>query len=192
MKKSNLQELLDIKDSGSLPEMCSLLGDFLGLQEPVPTCVLLRAVSDPTFAADLITCRQAPDFLNALFDDPRTRAYESSPDAAPSSLSSRQLVGRAAEAFMRWGKAGFSTVDAETMERRENACLVCPNLRDPELALQKLISGKVMPGKIGSRTGNKICSLCGCNAGRKLRLPTEACPAPHPTMPGFTRWEEAR
>ena len=64
-----IQALLNTTETTPLPEVCARLGQVLGLEKPVPQAVLLRAIDDPAFAADLITCRNAPGFLAALFDD---------------------------------------------------------------------------------------------------------------------------
>ncbi len=207
-----IQELLEIKDTQSLPEMCDRFGAWLGVETPVPPRVLLRALDDEGYASDLITCRNAPAFLEALFTDPRNAAWEqraaaavaaTPPSAATAAATSAEdagsgaagtpgnleLVGRAAQAFLRWGKAGFSTVDRETLERRENACLACPHLSEPDRLLQKL-AGRAAAEEVGSRTGKRICGQCGCTVGRKMRLASESCPVAHPTLVGLTRWGE--
>jgi hypothetical protein len=183
-----IQQLLDVSKSTPLPEMRERLGEVLGLDRPVPLPVLLRAIDDPGFAGDLITCRGSPAFLTALFDDRRTRAY--APAAEVADASPAKLAGKAALAFARWGKAGFSTVDPETLDRREQACLACPHLGDPQSLLQKLVPTGAVADRVGSRLGRKICTLCGCVATKKIRLPTEACPGEHPVRAGLTRWEE--
>lgn len=182
-----IKELLDAKDSDSMPDLCLRLGKFLGLEKAVPVNVLMRAINDPPFANDLITCRNTPAFLGALFDDPITMSYEV---CASESKSNRDLIGKATTAFIKWGKAGFSTVDMETLERREDACLRCPHLTDPERTLQKLMFGKKRSEKVGSRTGKKVCELCGCAVSKKMRLPTESCPSQDPILVGMTRWHE--
>ncbi len=183
-----IQQLLQVSESTPVPEMRERLGEVLGIGRPVPLPVLLRAIDDPGFAADLITCRQSPAFLTALFDDRRTRAY--GPAAETADVSPAQLAGKAALAFARWGKAGFSTVDTETLDRREQACLACPHLGDAQSMLQKLVPTGAVADRVGSRLGRKICTLCGCVATKKIRLPTEACPGEHPLRAGLTRWEE--
>ena len=182
-----IKELLDAKDSDSIPDLCLRLGTFLGLEKAVPENVLMRAINDPPFANDLITCRNTPGFLGALFDDPVTRSYDVN---ASESKSNLDLISKATTAFIKWGKAGFSTVDLETLERRENACLRCPHLKDPERTLQKLMSGKKSSEKVGSRVGKKVCELCGCTVSKKMRLPTESCPSADPILVGMTRWNE--
>ena len=183
-----IQRLLDVTESTPIPEMRARLGEVLGLGRPVPMAVLLRAIEDPGFAGDLITCRNSPEFLAALFDDRRTRAF--APAAEAAAASPVKLAGKAATALARWGKAGFSTVDAEALERRESACLTCPHLVEPQSALQKMVPVGARSGAVGSRLGRKVCELCGCIATRKVRLPTETCPGAHPVLAGLTRWRE--
>lgn len=184
-----IQEFLDVSESTPLPVMRERLGEMLGLGRPVPMPVLLRAIDDPGFASDLITCRSSPDFLAALFDDRRTRAYarESSSVGTPPPAV---LAGKAATALTRWAKAGFSTVDRDVLERRESACLNCPHLVEPQSLLQKMVPVGHISGEVGSRLGRKVCELCGCVATKKMRLPTEPCPGEHPVHAGLSRWGE--
>lgn len=183
-----IQQLLDVTEKTPIPEMRERLGEVLGLDRPVPMPVLLRALDDPGFAGDLITCRRSPAFLTALFDDRRTRAY--APAAEAADVSPLKLAGKAATAFARWGKAGFSAVEPDVLERRETACLACPHLGEPQSMLQKLVPTVAKTDRVGSRLGGKVCTLCGCVASKKIRLPTEACPGEHPLRAGLNRWEE--
>ncbi len=185
-----IKELLEMKDTDSLSEMCEKFGTFLGLDKPVPENVLLRAIDDPTFAGNLITCRNTPAFLDSLFADPKNKVYGLPEIREAKSPTSAELIGKAATAFINWGKAGFSTVDVETLARREDACLACPNLKQPEHVLQKLMPSKKVEEKVGARTGKRVCSLCGCNVGKKMRIPGESCPDSHPTLSGMSRWGE--
>jgi hypothetical protein len=185
-----IRNLLNVSEKTPLPEMQARLSEVLGLERPVPMAVLLRAIEDPGFANDLITCRGAPGFLAALFDDRRTLAYAPAADDKPA--SSLALASKAATALIRWGKAGFSTVDERTLGAREAACLACPHLGEPQAMLQKLVPTSPVSERIGSRLGRKVCTLCGCVASRKIRLPSETCPGAHPIHPGLTRWGEER
>jgi hypothetical protein len=74
-------------------------------------------------------------------------------------------------ALLKWAQTGFSVVDDETLERRENACLACPHLSEPQKLVQKIIPSKEINQKIGQRTGKKVCNLCGCNVSKKIRIP---------------------
>lgn len=175
--------------SNNLEEKCQEFAQMLGLDEPVQPAVLVAALEDNTYAHNLITCRNHPAFLDRLLANP---PQVSQPVVVATQVehSNTALVGKAAQALLRWGKAGFSIVDDETLERRESACLACPNLIEPKKRLQKLMSSKSVSNTVGKRTGDKACNLCGCNAGKKMRLPSEACPAQHPTKAGLTRWGE--
>jgi hypothetical protein len=199
-----IHELLDVKEGESVDELRARLARVLGRDEPVPLNAFLRAVDDPSYFSFLLTSRNAPGFLEPLLHDPANEKYGPAEEpvapavvhaaqAAPTESvhhSNAALVGRAAKAFIRWGQAGFSVADQQTIERREQACLTCPNLTEPRNRLQKLMSAGSSADKLGSRTGNKVCSLCGCQVSKKMRLPTESCPAAHPTAPGLTRWGE--
>jgi hypothetical protein len=196
-----IKELLDVQDSESVDELRVRLARVLGRDEPVPLNAFLRAVDDPTYFSFLLTSRNTPGFLEPLLADPANAKYD--PAEAPVVPAAAQpvqaeaarhsnavLVGRAAKAFIRWGKAGFSVADQETIERRENACLACPFLKEPSSAVQKLLPAAAVSDKIGERTGNSVCDLCGCQVSKKIRLPTETCPGTSLTQPGMSRWGE--
>ncbi len=183
-----IPELFEIKDKKSIPEMCRRFSDFLGYDKPIPEYVLFRAIEEPNFASDLIVCRNSPYFLKVLINDKANIAYIQRSDN--NSQTNVELLKRAAGAFMRWGKAGFSTVDEQVLKRREDACLACPNLVSPLSNLQKLIPSKKVNEKIGERTGKKVCRLCGCNVGKKMRLTSESCPDKHPVKKEHNRWGE--
>src|SRR5262249_34863462 len=149
------------------------LARVLGREEPVPLNAFLRAVDDPAYFSFLLTSRNEPGFLEPLLHDPANVKYgpaETPPQpAAHQRHSDVALMGRAAKAFIRWGKTGFSVADEATIERRENACLACPHRTEPRSRLQKLIPVE-NAGKIGTRTGNHVCDLCGCQLAKKIRL----------------------
>ena len=171
----------------TIKEKCLEMSQILGLSEPVSPEVLQAATEDDTYAHNLLVCRKEPAFLNYLLANPPKTI---NPNLVPKGQSNLELVSKASQALFRWAKTGFSVVDDETLEKRENACLVCPNLSEPQKLVQKLISSNGVNQKIGQRTGNKICNLCGCNISKKIRLPSEACPGSHPVQAGMTRWEE--
>lgn len=181
-----IEALIGAEDGGTVTDLRARLGRALGLAGPAPDEVFRRAVDDPAFAADLLACRGTPGFLRALFDAPATRAYVTSATEA----GNRELVARAAGAFVRWGRAGFSTVDEEVLARREAACLSCPQLSEPTVAVQRLVPAGKESDRLGSRTGRRVCALCGCTVSRKMRLPTESCPGRDPLNPALTRWGE--
>lgn len=166
---------------------------ILGLDEPVSAEVLLAALADETYAHNLLVSRKEPAFLKHLLAHPpgspaTTPATDSSAEVIET--SNLELIGRAGKALFNWGKVGFAVVDDETLKRREDACLSCPNLEEPQKLLQKLVGSAASPDKIGRRTGAKTCRLCGCNTSKKIRLPSERCPDKHPVSEGLTRWGE--
>jgi hypothetical protein len=158
----------------------------------VSFAVMQAALDDPTYAHNLLICRSEPVFLKHLLAHPPKRPAMPSPEQVHTDQSNLALIARASKALARWAKTGFSVVDDKVLERRENACLDCPNLVAPTKLLQKLVASHQAVETIGQRTGHKICDLCGCNVSKKIRLSTESCPAKHPTQPGMTRWSETR
>jgi hypothetical protein len=195
-----IEALVGAGDDGaeaSIDDLRARLGVALELDGPAPTEVFRRAVDDPAFAEDLLTCRGAPGFLQALFEAPATRAYacvaedagDGGAEAPSSEAGNRELVARAADAFVRWGRAGFSTVDDTVLARREAACLACPHLREPTAAVQRLAPGRETD-RLGARLGRRVCDLCGCTTSRKIRLPSESCPGRDPADASLTRWGE--
>ncbi len=152
---------------------------ILGLDEPVSDTVLQAAVADSTYAHHLLVCRDQPEFLNQLLSNPPTI-----PQAA--TLSSSDLITKAAGSLVRWAKTGFTTVDDDIYQKRLTACQSCPNLRTPPLNQSTLYA---MAG--ANSNERTICGLCGCVATVKARRTSESCPASHPAQPGFTRWNEA-
>lgn len=168
-------------DGDAVGQRCRELAEVLNLPEPVPVEVLQAALADEAYAQRLLASRRNPQVLGFLLKHPPRR--DARPAAAPE-RSSGELIRSAAAALLRWGKVGFATVDAETLARRRDACLACPNLADPpDTALYKIAT-------VGE--ARKICSACGCVVWSKTRLPTEACPVAHPDDPGLNRWGEPR
>lgn len=183
-----IQELLDIKPTDSFQDMCNRMGTFLGLEKQVPENAMYRAIQDQDFANNLIMCRNAPGFLEVLLNDPANEKYATAV-AAEVKVSNAELIQKAAGAFLRWGKAGFSVVDDEVLEARENACLGCEYISKPETILQKIVTSKSKE-QIGKRVADCVCKLCGCSLSRKIRLPSESCPALHPENSQLNRWGE--
>ncbi len=170
-----------------LEEKCFEFGKVLGLENAVSREVLVSALEDKTYAHNLLVSRKQPAFLNHLLaNPPKLKVVE----PVAEEISNIVLVGKVAKALVRWSKTGFSIVDDETLEKRETACLECSNLQSPQKLIQKMAASKKVSDKIGSRILDKSCSLCGCNAGRKIRLPSESCPDTHPDLAGMTRWGE--
>lgn len=170
-----------------LEDKCWEFAQILGLSETVSPEVLQAATEDETYAHNLLVCRTEPAFLNYLLANP---PKPPTPNFVQKDKSNLELVGKASKALLKWARTGFSVVDDETLKRRENSCLACPNLSEPQKLVQKLIPSKEVTQKLGQRTGNKVCNLCGCNVSKKIRLPSESCPDKHPTAADMTRWEE--
>ncbi|MFE6104962.1 hypothetical protein ACFVQ4_34145 [Streptomyces laurentii] len=166
-------------DSAGLPQGCGELGRILGLDGPVPEAVWRAALADEEYARALLTCRD-PSRLQRLLKYPP-------PVVETMDLSAAALVARGAKALARWGRAGFVEVDEETRRRRLAACGRCPYLRSGSQGK----GASVLQAVVGLGVRDKsVCGLCGCLLARKSRLPSESCPAPHPTEPGLTRWGE--
>jgi hypothetical protein len=186
-----INELIDIREGESVDELRARFAHVLGCDKPVPLAAFLRAADDPSYCSYLLTSRGVPGFLEPLLNDPANRKYL--PAATEGQRPSNgALAGRAAKAMIRWGKAGFSIADDETIARREAACLACPHLSEPTAVLQKLLPSKPAEDTLGRRTGEKVCAECGCQVAKKMRLPSEHCPVEDATRPGFTRWGEPR
>lgn len=194
-----LDELLEARETESMEELCARLGTFLGYEQPVAPSVIRRFSADPEFAQNLITCRQTPAFLQVLLNSPETRKYEQPEDKPPVQTqmaensadpapvrqrTSLELAAKAAKAFMKWGQAGFSQVDAATYQRRLDACRACPHFVE---AGQQIVYRLATTEKDDRR---KICNVCGCVVASKARLPGEACPMPHSEDPALNRWHE--
>ncbi|MFQ1702414.1 hypothetical protein ACJ5NV_17655 [Loktanella agnita] len=188
-----ISELAENADDLSVFEMRAQLGDILGAEEPVPECVLLRALDDDVFAGNLMTCKDAPGFLKPLFEAPDTLAYAPTALAAKKGgqYSQMDLASKAATALARWAGTGFKRVEPEQMDQREQACLSCPFLEAPTSLLQKAAGSLIrVRDETGYRLGKRTCASCGCVTMSKIRLPEENCPEPHPITPGVSRWGE--
>jgi hypothetical protein len=159
----------------AMADFASTLRAVLRRTDDLPETVVQRAAVDPLFLSMLVAHRDKPAQLATLLEQtPRNLPKWAQP---PSSV----LLFRAARALMRWGRAGFHEVDAETFERRRNACLQCPHLGS---------AGHQLVYKLVADGARSVCGQCGCAIDRKARLPTEECPAAHPTEPGLSRWGE--
>ncbi|MGC2236169.1 MAG: hypothetical protein WA584_08410 [Pyrinomonadaceae bacterium] len=170
----------------NLTESREQLGELLGLEKPVSEDVFLCALNDETYAHNLIVCRNQPEFLRHLLSNPPIKNYT---EDEPGEMSSSVLMVKAAKALVGWAKTGFSTVDEEMIERRENACLSCEYRTTSYNGLHKLVTGKVSE-KIGSRAADSVCKLCGCGISKKIRLTSESCPAKDSANSALSRWGE--
>lgn len=172
--------------NSSLIESRKQLGEFLNRPDAVSENVFLCAVHNKTYAHNLLMCKENKDFLDHLLSNP---PMESIMHISDSELTNIELATKAAKAMVSWARTGFSTADFEMLKRRENACLGCEYLGRPNKLLQKLVTSKSNEG-IGSRAADCVCNLCGCNISKKIRLPSESCPAAHPENSELNRWSE--
>lgn len=170
----------------TIQDRCLALGDLLGLDGPVSEAVLLAALDNKTYAQRLLDNRFNAGPLYDLLNNPPISLYS----ASSAAQTNAQLVAKAGKALLRWGFSGFATVSAEVMKTREDACLACPKLTVPARTLQKITASAAVGQKPGQRTGNKICSMCGCVIRNKIRLSTETCPQENPETPGMNLWGE--
>jgi hypothetical protein len=169
---------------GTLQDRCLAFGKILGLDGPVSEDVLLAALEDSNYARNLLVSRASNDFLQMLLNNPPKQKNH-----APK-FSNAELISKASKALFKWGMAGFSTVSESQLAKREAACLVCPNLIEPTNTLQKVSASSEVRDETGYRTGNKICSSCGCVVKNKMRLTTDTCPVAGQEAPGINRWGE--
>jgi hypothetical protein len=179
MTDGNTASLAHINIDGQ----CLELGKILGLQGPVSQEVLLAALGNGAYAHNLLTCRRTPEFLNHLLSNP-PKAY------AGVETGDEKLIARAELALQKWSETGFSLVDDEILKRREEACVSCPNLGELGQQFRQSHSSGNQSDKLGERTGDRICKICGCNASGKMRRTSASCPDKHPTEAGMTRWQE--
>ena len=161
----------------SITDQCARLGEILGLGAPVEEEVLAAALDHPSYATNLLVCRGTPALLQQLLAHPPARKGADIP--LPT------LLRRGAEALLRWGRSGFSTVAGDVLERRLDACGACPNLASPPE--DKKILYRLAGTAAGARS---VCRVCGCPVTRKAAMAFEACPDADPDNPGMTRWGE--
>ncbi|MGZ8157191.1 MAG: hypothetical protein ACXWT1_02240 [Methylobacter sp.] len=174
-----------------IDSQCKQLGQILGLDAPVSQAVFLAALEDEDYARNLLVASRSAEFLNVLLANPPDVAIKGKDTIAGGDFSNGELIRKAAKALSNWAKTGFSIVTNDTLEIREDACLSCSNLINPSKILQKIIpKSKNRTSKVGERTGNRVCKLCGCNVSKKIRLPSESCPDQHPDNKEQNRWGE--
>lgn len=163
----------------SVEQQCGRLGEILGLDGPVDEEVLVAAIRNPSYATNLLICRDAPQFLAQLLGSP--------PVARSDDPSAGELMKRGVEALWRWSRTGFTTVDSDVLKRRLAACETCPHLYAPEGAK------RILYALTGTAAGRKsVCRKCGCPVTRKAGMAGESCPDAHPDDPRLTRWGEPR
>ncbi|MGW2154513.1 hypothetical protein [Nonomuraea sp. NPDC001699] len=154
------------------------MGRVLGLDEAVPEEVLRAALIDENYAANLLTCRRHPELLQHLLSNPPKRQAE---------MPVHDLVARAGGALVRWARTGFTHVDDETLQRRMAACERCPELRNAPQSPGRRALYTIATLGLDDKS---LCGKCGCAVVRKARLTSETCPAPDPSNPEMTRWQE--
>jgi len=176
MNKNN--EYKKIEELGTIEEKCVEFAKILGLSEPVSQKILLAAFQNTTYAHNLLACREDSELLGHLLKNPPKVTLPEEEKI----ITNVEILKKLTKSLVQWGKTGFSTVSQETFLKRFNACLSCPNLKDPpKSVLYKVIGDK-----------EKICNLCGCAVSKKARLTSESCPDIHPDFNDLTRWEESR
>ncbi|MFJ4184237.1 hypothetical protein [Kitasatospora sp. NPDC089509] len=148
------------------------LGRILGLDTPASEDVLRAAVTDDGYARNLLACRRDPELLNLVLARPPVPAEP---------LPSSTLIARGASALSRWARTGFTVVSDDVFDARTRACAACPHLSMQQGNLLQQIAAKGL-------TDKSTCTLCGCVAARKARLPSERCPGADPERPGHSRW----
>ncbi len=171
---------LDALTGETFAEKCKTFGYVLGLDNPVPAKVLAAALENPDYAKRLLAQRGGPHLYDLINNPPEKRFK----------ISTSSLISKAGKALLQWGISGFPTVSKEMLQKREDACLACPNLVESTLVLQKITASAKITNEYGHRTGNKSCSLCGCVIRNKIRLETESCPMEDAANPGMNLWGE--
>lgn len=174
-------------DQDTFEEQCNKFGELLRLGKPVTSEVLISAIHNENYAKNLVANKRAPVILKKLLKNPP--AVKSN-HRHEHHFSNKELISNAAKAMIKWSKVGFTKVDLTILEKRENTCLSCPNLVDPEKLIQKIIAIPLVSNNIGERTGSHVCDLCGCHVKKKIKVISEDCPDKHPTKEGYTRWDE--
>ncbi len=167
---------------GTFADKCRTFSHMLGIEQTVPEKVLMAALENPRYAKKLFANRNNPNIHDLISNPPEFRAGNYS------DFSNGTLLAKAGKAILNWGLSGFATVSNETLKKREDACLSCPNLDAAKRVLQRISASSRVSDKIGERTGNKTCSICGCVVKNKMRLATDTCP--EETISGLNRWGE--
>ncbi len=169
------------------------LAELINLDAAAPAAVTRRALLDKRFATYLMLTRDSPQLQQVLLNDPRTREYDQDADTAPAESSTdapqqlrtnSELLAQASRSMLHWGKAGFKRIDDTQRARRWAVCQSCSQLTDPPETM--LYQGlRLLTGG-----DTKICAACGCAANKKVGIPTENCPLPHPEDSSISKWGE--
>lgn len=172
-----IEMMQDLLRLDSPREMRRELGLYLGTEQPVSLAVLRRAQRDDRFALHLVMSRGSRDLVQLHLDDPRNAQYAGGDDDEPRAegeaetrqFSNLELVGGAAGALFRWGRAGFRGLNETAAAARLEICHGCPHLVEaPDKFLYKV--------KLVKKSDQRICHKCGCVAAAKVRVATERCP----------------
>jgi len=167
----------------TMADKCRTFAYMLGLDHPVPEAVLVAAVENSSYGRRILASRHNEQQLQDLLNNP--------PGYPPTArFSTGILLSKASKALMKWAVNGFATASPDTLEKREAACLDCPNLTAATNSLQQYSAPSTVGTKAGTRTGNSVCALCGCVVRNKIRLATETCPAACADDPSVNRWGE--
>jgi len=169
-KPHNMIPLLeDIeKDSATWHEKCLRFGNVLGLDHPVPGCVLRRARADDSFAARLMICRNSSELLRQVIFDPANQSFRGPEEI--DEVSPLQGSVKLLKALGRWVVKGAEFTSPEVHGARLRVCQTCPHLVEPPVRLVYRVA-------LVGASDPRVCNLCGCAASRKARLVTETCPA---------------
>jgi hypothetical protein len=158
------------------------LADKLGLSAPVAPEVLHHLAQDPNYGVNLLIARGNEPVLRALLG--RSPARGSAPFDEDAALA------KVDEALEDIDAVSAICADADTVARREQACLACPDLVGTPQQLKRLAVRIEQAQPPGWTAHDLHCLACGCQLGRKLRWLTQHCPRPHAEQPGLTRWGE--
>ena len=170
------------------------VGNLLGISKPVPPCALRRAMVERRYRETLFAYKDDVNIVHRLLRDSANTRYRLNGDETDVSgiqyegefgrqFTNVELVSKAGKALVKWVTSGFSSLAEESLIRRSKACQACPELVSPPRKVIYKIN-------IVTKSDDRICRVCGCTATRKMRIPSERCPRPHPDEPYLSRWGE--
>ena len=163
----------------TLDECRQRAGELFGLDGPMETELLQRAVSDEGLAQKLLVVRRDPAFRDFVLQQ-----FAGSGNYNSELLNGTELAASAARAFARWAQVGFTTVEDDVLAERLAACSGCPHLAAPPDDRRRLLYRL-----LGSDL-RAVCGKCGCPVVSKARRTSESCPDPDPLEPSRTRWKQ--
>lgn len=162
------------------------LAGLLCLKEPVNENVFFAAIHNHTYFHNLMVCKDAPDMLNYLLNNPPDIERLVNGIEKADEKSTMQLMSKVMKSMIEWMKTGFLNVDDLTYNRRIKACMNCRFLKD----LPQNLAYKFATLTKKERFEKKICALCGCVISSKAKLQHEKCPLNHPVLKGRNMWDE--